>query len=872
MSYDPRPGARGYGAPRAGDDEDGRRGGSVRAARERLQAAQMRTQLPDTSKIIGLPQRPNQLVSQYSTQNKYDEPQQSTMGDDRDNDTVSPPPQWPLPNNANDMMESSPVIPPRSPKRLQPPQQQSIRPVSDEYPIQQLSPGYPPQASPNYLQPPSPEYGVSYSNDELFSPSSYRSSRPLTQSSGISETSSLGSIPDFPVPQPPMPVQQSRRMQSLGPPPSSRRGPSFYYTQMSYVSPIAEESETRSDAMKSRHGSYASSNVFPTRVDDFYPDDDLSDDDETITSERGTISPSDPDDRRGLVKEQPALVRQASLGRRTKPSLMTIKSVDSFGEKRNGAAKKKTEEAALGAGAIGVGATMLAARTGKSSDSRTSTLRSGTAYMDPSSSSSSDSLDTIKNLKSKAGMIAPTHPLQQDARPTTLADRVGMRRPPRLDVDAVRDAEARGSLTSLPDLIRRATRLAANLDRGKTASRLGLDFWEAGAPEKNTRQSGLSDMLAAFPPPGQDTPLRSGTPNAANNRLSKWPSGGIQSRTGMTDSGLSNEKSSKRRRCCGMPMWTFVTLLIVLLFIIAAAVVIPVVLIVIPNQNKSNNSAAQDTQGTTRPTSTNVPSLPAPTANPGADQCDGVITCQNGGVAILNSDRSCNCVCINGFTGRTCTNNDATGCTTTSLEGAANNATMGSGIPRLIESANNDFNVPLNANQILSIFSNLSLSCAAENALITFNGLASRSLPQYLQAVNVKNILQPTRTLPLLDHPHPDPVEKRQTVGEVEEIADERKSTQANTKQTAPVSSNVTALDFARIGVLFALQQTGELNSAAAAQEAIQNFLTNDRNGNSPSSTINTKAFQLDLVDLTIQFRNGTTIRANPPTSSSGSS
>jgi hypothetical protein len=45
-------------------------------------------------------------------------------------------------------------------------------------------------------------------------------------------------------------------------------------------------------------------------------------------------------------------------------------------------------------------------------------------------------------------------------------------------MNAVRDAEARGSLSSLSDLIRRATKLASNLDRGKTASRsdmLGTD-------------------------------------------------------------------------------------------------------------------------------------------------------------------------------------------------------------------------------------------------------------------------------------------------------------------------------------------------------------------------------------------------------------
>ncbi|KAJ4374098.1 hypothetical protein N0V83_002837 [Neocucurbitaria cava] len=866
MSYDPRPGARAYGAP--GADNAAAKKGSVRAARERMQFAQMRTQLPDTSKIIGLPQRPNQLVSQYSAQPRYKESQQAPSPEPASHeDMTSPPPQWPLPNNTNDT-----PVPPRSTKRLQPPQQ-SVRPVSDDYPIQQPSPGSPPSPSPDYLQPPPSEYGVSYATDEMFSPSSLRSSRPLTTSSAASESSSLGSIPDFPIPQPPLAFQQVRRTPSLGPPPSARRGPSSYYTQMSYVSPIAEESETRSETLRSRHGSYASSNVFPTNKDDFYPDDDLlSDDDETITSERGTISPTEHDDHRGLVNQQPTLVRQASLGRRTKPSLMTIKSVDSFGSKGS-SEKKKAIAVGVGATAAGTGGAMLAARDGGSQSSRSTNLSNGTGLLDPSSSSS-DSIDTLRSLRNKnAGARSPTHPLQQETRPSTLADRVGMRRPPRLDVDAVRDAEARGSLTSLPDLIRRATRLAANLDRGKTASRLGLDFWETGAPEKkDTRQSGLSDMLAAFPPPGQDTPLRSGTPN---NRMSKWPSAGVESRTGMTDSGLSNEKPKRRRRCCGMPMWTFVTLLIVLLFIIAAAVIIPVVLLVLPNQNKSNGNAAQDSSGSngnSNGSSTTAPSLPTATA--GADQCDGVITCQNGGVAILNSDRSCNCVCINGFTGRTCTNNDATGCTTTSITGAANNATMGSGIPRLIQNATDDFSVPLDATRILSIFSNLSLSCAAENALITFNGLASRSVSQHLHAIDLKQVLHPTRSLPILHHPHPAhglrQLEKRQTVGDTPS-SNAKESSQSSSTDAEPISSNVTAIDFARVGVLLALQESGELDAAANAQEAIQTFLTNNRNGDSTSNTVNVDLFKLDLVNLTIEFTNGTTISATPSPSSTTS-
>lgn len=645
---------------------------------------------------------------------------------------------------------------------------------------------------------------------------------------------------------------------------------------MSYVSPIVEESENNSSRLQSQRGSFASSNVFPTDDKAFYADDDLySDDGETITSDRDTISPTptDHDDRSGLVQQSPALVRQASLGRRTKPSLMTIRSIDSFGNKKSGAETKKPDGVGIGLGAMGLGAATLA-RDGSPS---------GMARSPLSRAVSADSLDTVENFRGK-GYTGTASPLQQELRPTGLAERAGMRRPARLDMDAVRDAEARGSLTSLPDLIRRATRLAANLDRGRTASRLGLDFWETGAPDKNQiRQSGLSEMLAAFPPPGQETPNRSGrgTPNFGNGSLSKWPSG-ANSRNGVTDSGLSNEKQKPRRRCCGMPLWTFITLLIVLLVIIAAAVVIPVVLVVIPNQNKGvNTPAAQETQGgnnagNNNMSNTNAPAQPLPTSGPGEGngQCDGIITCQNGGIAILNSDRSCNCVCINGFTGSTCTNDDATGCTTTNVAGTANNATMGSGIPRLLETTAPRFNIPLDATHVLSLFSQLSLSCAAENALITFNGLASRSVPHHLHSMDLRATLHPSRTLPILHHPHPAQVPgqqaKRQTVGQVNEAeaSGDQGTSKAETIITQPISSNIGALDFARVAVLLALQESRDLDVAASAQESIQTLLTNDRNGNADSGSVDVGPFDLDLVNFTIKFQNGTTIRA-PPSSSS---
>jgi hypothetical protein len=866
MSYDQR--GRPYGAPEADSDLAAQKG-SVRAARERMQAAQNRTQLPDTSKIIGLPQRPNQHVLRLAQDRIEQQPQPRLLRTRGDADRASPPPQWPLPNVDTNEEFASPSLPPRSPKRLRPPQQ-TMRPTSDDYPIQQLSPEYPPTESQYYLQPPSPKYtGASYEGDGIISPSSYRSSRPLTTLSAASEGSSIGEIPDFPVPQPPMPsFQQARRMPSLGPPPSARRGPSSYYTQMSYVSPIVEESDTRSDVLQSRHGSFASSNVIPTNSNGFYPEDEddeymLSDDDATITSDPRTISPTDENDRRILMTETPALVRQASLGRRTKPSIMTIKSVESFGDKKGSAGRNKSESAGLSA----VESALLAARAGRRTPSRQSSLLSNVTTQ-AEATSPSESIKAFRDMKPIAmtGSGGPKHPLQQEIRSSTMAERAGMRRPPKLDIDAVRDAEARGSLTSLPDLIRRATRLAANLDRGKTASRLGLDFWESGDPEKRgARQSGLSDMLAAFPPPGQVTPLRSGTPN---DRMDKWPSAG--SRGGVTDSRLSYEKTKRRRRCCGMPLWTFITLMIVLIFVIAAAVVIPVVLVVLPNQSKGNSAPSQDNAGNGNSnsggTDSSRPQFPAPTLAPGAGntQCDGVITCQNGGISILNSDRTCNCVCINGFTGKTCTDDDATGCTTTTISGAANNATMGTAISRLLSNTANDLKIPLDSTRVLSLFSQLSLSCAAQNALITFNGLASRSvITQYLEAVNLKHMLEPTRSLPILHQAHPagtyDQDVKRQTVGEFEPPSEQKAAT-----PTQPISSNVTQLDFARVSVLFALQQTGELNTAAKAQEAIQSLLTSNRNGNSGRNTVDVGLLKMNFDQLTITFKNGTIIQASP--------
>ena len=198
----------------------------------------------------------------------------------------------------------------------------------------------------------------------------------------------------------------------------------------------------------------------------------------------------------------------------------------------------------------------------------------------------------------------------------------GRPRPPPLDVGAVRDAEARGSLTSLSDLIQRATTLVSNLDRGKTASRLGLDWArdpESGgerhlspSPADYNRRSAasMSDIISSFPPAtttgggnsgGYAAPaIGSSSKNTSRNENmhrpsnSNWsahlqpspvfPSEATASANAAKEK--KKKKDSRRRRYCGMPLWLFIFLIVLVILLISAAVVVPVVLIVVPEQNR----------------------------------------------------------------------------------------------------------------------------------------------------------------------------------------------------------------------------------------------------------------------------------------------
>lgn len=266
------------------------------------------------------------------------------------------------------------------------------------------------------------------------------------------------------------------------------------------------------------------------------------------------------------------------------------------------------------------------------------------------------------------------------------------------------------------------------------------------------------------------------------------------------------EDYASKRQCCGMPLWLFIMLLVLLLLVVAAAVVIPVVLVVLPRHDNSDSKALAS--------------------------CQKSLSCENGGTNIVGASGGCSCLCTNGFTGAQCTIELATGCTSMDTD-SNSNVTVGKAIPRLLREAQSNFTLALNSTTILAMFSSSNLSCASENALVTFNGLSSRSVETELDFARAmsKEWVIPTSTL------------KRRQGGSVETHAATTSngivfdSTPTSTSSASSTSSaastavssspaDVTMLDFARAVVLFVMQDSGQLNSAVTAQESLQDYFT----------------------------------------------
>ncbi|MCJ1356100.1 MAG: hypothetical protein MMC33_006094 [Icmadophila ericetorum] len=759
-------------------------------------------------------------------------------------------PQWPLRQNDQTPRPNKSPIEERTATRGTPPQ----RPPRPAYVPSILDSSKRENAplfhhqQPQHSQRPSQTQPLYWSNSFAYDPD--------PGPPGSSGSSSGATIPDFPPPGtlPLLSPQQIRRPPSLGPPPSSRRGGSSYYLQSSHVTPIPEEQSE--SATQNSHGSFASSHVIPTSWGDGPPEYYIGEDDDDVTEgEDGRLSRGTDDG------ESSNLVRKASMGKRHKPSLTTIRSSEGL-DKDAHASNGGVAMSGLVGQAVSTPNTVGAFAAALGPTPRTSEIfedggefEGGTGLLD-ASTSSNDSTILIPNAITtdssvyqrprspvsanvdyrvreimgglqKGGALESGVPSPLTSTSQTSLDENTLKKLPRLNLDGSgpRESDTRGSLTSLPDLIRRATRVASNLDRGKTASKLGmLEMFNAAdlsekdraAAELERRRSGsMSDILNAFPTPAPNTPRL-----AHNRTQSHWPAGfppnsnlAIAQNTSDAGSCRSSRLKNGRRRCCGMPLWAFTLLLIILVLLIAAAIVIPVTLIVLPRQRTADAQAQ---------------------AAASLSNCQKTNPCSYG-INVITAD-SCGCICTNGFTGKTCSQTAGTDCTTMN-EPTLTDATVGNAIPRLLSAAQSNFSIPLNSSTILTLFSAVNLTCNVENSLVTFNNLPQRRSMFFLEAINLSPRFEIHPREPQIT-----PTPAASAVPTETGVFTSDGILLATSAPPSPTISTPTAqptlptptpdpnlgnpnsrdLDFARVTVLYILQETASLSVAEDAQNFLQ--------------------------------------------------
>ncbi|KAI9848559.1 MAG: hypothetical protein M1837_007228 [Sclerophora amabilis] len=785
---------------------------------------------------------------------------------------------------------------------------------SQDYP----SPPPPPSSSQSTseLGQPQPEYWEdNFERPRMGSSSAATGRTTSTPSSRPSTSSSIVSIPDFPIPASFM----SRKSTTSGPP-LSRRGYSSYYSQNSFVAPILEETEPhRSQAsMASGHalpsswGSgpldyYLSTDAAGLSPDDGFEEETQEGGDDNI--EEGKTREGGDDGGESMATnydddEERTLVRKASLGKRHKPSLTTIRNSDKIDKEtaqelarlpslQDNSSEDLSDSSKKGKstviGDLAAAAATLGTSTGSGPPSTKSGSISGSgtaadrklAHLNESSSSN-DSL-TKPPIALTTDYPTPSPPMPRARSPlrypTNLrisrlfgggekkppsyptrneGDGSAPRRPPPLNLDISREAETRGSLTSLPDLIQRATRLAAVLDRGRPASsrwdsQYPDDFdekeysrrlprmidWSSRTriddPTGRRRSGSISDILASFPSPRPNSP-RDGAGSRTNRSRSPFANSALAFGENADDQSQAGDR--RRRRCCGLSRPVFFLIFLLILIVVAAAIILPIVFVVLPKQQQSPNEVLA--------------------------QCETDLRCMNGGQNVAEGD-TCRCVCTGGFTGDSCTIAADDGCITTDIEagaGSIKDATLGSSIPRLLQDGPDKFNIPLDSSLLLAQFSDSNLSCSSENALVTFGGRSARVSPTKRRSSG-------------LSDPAPR-VERRQKTNEGKGVTKTVQplppaqtsngivfagptSTGDSDAAPRPTSTQSTlvigedTIDFARISVLYILQKTS-LDKAVSAQEKLQSFLTREQES---ANTTAVDAVTVDFEQFTIDFGDG---------------
>jgi len=190
----------------------------------------------------------------------------------------------------------------------------------------------------------------------------------------------------------------------------------------------------------------------------------------------------------------------------------------------------------------------------------------------------------------------------------------------------------------------------------------------------------------------------------------------------------------------------------------------------------------------------------------------------------------------------------------------------------LFSGAESNYSVPLNGKTILGLISFSNLSCSSQNNLVTFGGQAKRSvqLDLHLDSHVPIALLEeaPTKTLIKRQSSTTSSGGSTETsngiVFQTGSSTDGSSSSSTPSPSSPSSSNNTQTLDFARVAVLFVLQDSGQLNDAVSAQKELQSYFSTgaDSSGNTLSADNVTlqNGYTANLVQYHLTAPNGTTI------------
>ncbi|KHJ33817.1 hypothetical protein EV44_g2972 [Erysiphe necator] len=505
---------------------------------------------------------------------------------------------------------------------------------------------------------------------------------PISQSSRQSSpTSSDGSIPDFPIPSIIGPARRSLRVSS---PPSAHRAISSFYSRPSVIPPRNEEHYS---SRTSSYHTYASSAALPStfRGSAEIPMPKLTP--KSLTSSNSMSS----DWKLSKIE----VAREYSLQNINNVGMAVTSNSDIELSKPKSLAASTYEKnptlSVIDHSTVGARAPILP-RVSLEHDFNLRLERFkdfNYSNVEIPSISGLDQINDIKTDESGNAMRLLINKNNADFVPETdfQKKKSNTFRNYRDATNSSKEENSQSYKTDFPDVIRRVPKSIVQIDGGKKFKYIALNDNSHGIYAQRNLNSREQDKNNV----SQLTRLEYyENQNYLNDEKS------------LSSSFKFPKPARKYDRYCGLSSINFAILIFLIIAIIVTATFLPLFFFVFHKQRMSSGVKALEFCATNK-----------------------ISRCQNGGSSFLLEDKTCACICTNGFTGNTCsTSVDSSVCS--SIMFAGQRALIGSSVKRLIVDAQKNFSVPLNAGLILARFNAASLSCLAENALVTFNGKSFR--------------------------------------------------------------------------------------------------------------------------------------------------